>query len=147
MILRFLQTPGAGPAQVEDDHGIQVLTASLWDTIVRIADGCRADRQDEVILRRASDALKGQMAMLRFVSTQSATGPIRAVQGTDTLIDLIWTASDQLGMENFSSASPRGIDTLVDSLEAVADGDESEAQSLDPLLERVAVLAEQVDRD
>lgn len=147
MVMRFLQTPGAGPAQVEDDHGIQVLTASLWDSVVRIADGRTADRQDEVILRRATEALRGQMDMLRFVSTQSATGPIRAVQGTDTLIDLIWTASDQLGIETFSSASSSGIDSLVYSLDAVANGDQAAAKSLDPLLERVAVLAEQADRD
>ncbi len=147
MGMRFVHTPGAGPAQVERDHGVQLLTTSLWDSVVRIADGCTADRQDEIVLLRATEALKGQLDMLRFVSTQSATGPIRAVHGTDALIDLIWTASDQLGIASFSSQSPRSIEFLVESLEAVADGDRGKAQELDPLLERVAVLAEQADRD
>jgi hypothetical protein len=60
---------------------------------------------------------------------------------------LIWFAYEQMHRNPSVAMDVEHIQSLISSLNSVAAGDRGEALRLDPLFERVAVLAEQEDRD
>ncbi len=82
--------------------------------------------------------------MLNYVVQRAAApAPTTALRGTDTLVDLLWLASDQLEFVALRE-SPRsdGIAAVVEALEAIEAGDQDAASKWDPLFGRVAMLVE-----
>lgn len=140
---------GAGTAGDQGVRGLQTMTAMLWTTVARVADGQGPDHQDATVLRQAEKVLKGQADALRYVTDAGAAAPEHVAVGLDTLVDLIWRAASQLASEPDMVQDPvAGLDTLADALHKIhAEQDRAAAARYDQLLERVSLLAEQMAGD
>ena len=141
---------GAGATLDEGTYGLRMLTAQLWDSVSRVADGVGPDREDERVLRKAALVLRGQIDVIRYVEADAAGAdlPKRTVLGLETLIELIRQAATQLRTEDdLVNDVLAGVGHLADGLEAIATGDRKIASRYDALLERVSLLAEQLPRE
>lgn len=141
---------GAGTAGDQGLRGLQTMTAMLWTTVARVADGQVPDKQDAAVLRQVETVLRGQANALRYVQSDSgAAAPEHVAVGLDTLVDLIWRAANQLANEPDMVQDPvAGLDTLAAALHKIySEKDRTTAKRYDQLLERVSLLAEQMTGD
>lgn len=143
-ILRAHSRSGASFTRSRDERALQSLAGLLWESVARVADGNAPDGEDRAIIKSAQFALQGQREMLDYVAKRaSAPPPTGALRGTDTLVDLLWIAAEQLEVEDLLSGTRSdGIELLIGTLDKIADGDEATARTWDRLFARVAALVE-----
>lgn len=143
-IVRAHSRSGVSFTRSRDERALQSLAGLIWETVARVANGHTPDAEDRAVVQSAQVALIGQRDMIEYVTKRAASpAPVTALRGTDTLVDLIWIAAEQLDVHELLSV-PRseGITVLVETLRAVGEGDVETARRWDALFGRVAVLVE-----
>lgn len=143
-ILRAHSRSGVSFTRSRDERALQALSGLLWETVARVAEGNAPDGEDRAIIESAQFALNGQRAMLDYVAKRAAApAPTSALRGTDTLVDLIWIAAEQLAVQDLLTRTRSdGIEFLVKALGRIAAGDQLVAREWDSLFARVAALVE-----
>lgn len=136
---------GAASGSEEATHSLRMLTAELWDSVARVADGHGPDRQDQAVLKSASTVLRGQAEAIEFVEKNAAGAePHGVALGLENLVEHVWRAATQLQQQDMLGDDPvTSLESLADALDAIAEGDRPRARVIDPLVERLSHLVEQ----
>ena len=122
---------------------LRSMALAVDDSVARIASGREPDDLDHQVLQWAQFAMSQHCELLRFVSAAAASPrrTVVSVQGPGSLPDLVQLSSDQLELD--VSGSVEAAEGLIESLREVEGGDAAAASELEPLFQRVAILAEQ----
>lgn len=123
----------------------RMLSARVYDSVTRIADGYVPDAEDRAALTEAAATMRGEVEVNGYIASNGlGPFPTHPCLPNGDWEDVVWKGVQQLGLAaSFGGNSIAALTVLADALTQVARGDRTPALRLVPLVRRLAALVEQ----